>query len=283
MMDLDELLIKSLSGDRIALDKVAELYCKEIHGSPTKIEMDYYEKIYSFYVKNSENSYSQYQLGMMFRFGSLTLKNMGDAIEWLEFSVEQKNPLAMCALAEIYKNYRPPENKKDKKDKNKIFSLYKQASELGNNEGHYQVGMFLLKEDDKDCIKYLTLAALENHQLAQIELGYCYLNGIVIAKNITEGKKWLEKCDHDIAQYYLGEMCFSDGDYLQALKWFKLSAKANNSHAELKLGIIYSHGLGVKKSLTVAKKWFDISATHGNDQALGHYDEINNSIKCIIL
>ncbi len=74
-----------------------------------------------------------------------------------------------------------------------------------------------------------------------------------------------EKGDHQ-AQYLLATT-YSGRDELKAFKWYMKSAKLGNPEAQLRVGKMYSFGLGVKKNTQKAIFWYKQSAQRGNKAA----------------
>ncbi|MFV2059752.1 MAG: tetratricopeptide repeat protein [Gammaproteobacteria bacterium] len=68
------------------------------------------------------------------------------------------------------------------------------------------------------------------------------------------------------AQYLLATT-YSGRDELQAFKWYMKSAKLGNPEAQLRVGKMYSFGLGIKKNTQKAIFWYKQSAKRGNKAA----------------
>ena len=64
-------------------------------------------------------------------------------------------------------------------------------------------------------------------------------------------------------QYELGNKYYKAEDYVEAVKWYTLSAEQGYSYAQYNLGIIYYNGYGVKQDYIEAAKWFWQSAKQG--------------------
>src|SRR3990167_5209141 len=85
--------------------------------------------------------------------------------------------------------------------------------------------------------KFVNLA-LQCHQGnadAFVKLGYEYLAGKEISKNVVE-----------------------------AVTCFQRAAEKNHVVAQLNLGILYHQGIGVERSVEKAREWFYLSANQGN-------------------
>lgn len=73
------------------------------------------------------------------------------------------------------------------------------------------------------------------------------------------------------AQWFLGTRYFTgkgvSQDYLQAEKWFQLSAAQGNARAQFFLGLMYYDGNGVAQDYREALKWYRLAARQGNESA----------------
>jgi len=74
-----------------------------------------------------------------------------------------------------------------------------------------------------------------------------------------------------VAQYDLG-LCYSEGlvvakDQKEALKWITKSAEQGYALAECLLGRCYLFAMGIKKDEMKAVKWLTKAADHGNAEA----------------
>ena len=67
--------------------------------------------------------------------------------------------------------------------------------------------------------------------------------------------------------YGSGLAAFTKGDYGEARKLFQRLADQGNADAQLKLGLMYHYGLGVKENDEVAYDWLRKSALQANAEA----------------
>jgi TPR repeat protein len=84
-------------------------------------------------------------------------------------------------------------------------------------------------------LRLLMPLAVGGNAVAQAEIGRIYLTG----QGVTQ-------------------------DYLEATKWFRLSAAQRNPQAQEYLGDIYYGGLGVPRDYSAAAKWYELSAQQGD-------------------
>lgn len=63
-------------------------------------------------------------------------------------------------------------------------------------------------------------------------------------------------------------------DYREALKWYQLAVKQENTDAENNLGMMYAVGNGVIKDNVCAYMWFNLAANKGNKVAIENRSRI---------
>ena len=64
-----------------------------------------------------------------------------------------------------------------------------------------------------------------------------------------------------------GSAAIRNGDYAEAVKWFRLSAEQGYAKAQYNLALMYANGQGVSQDYKEAAKWFRLSAEQGNAKA----------------
>lgn len=100
-----------------------------------------------------------------------------------------------------------------------------------------------------------------------IMIGQIEIQGNELTNNVKE----LANQGDAKAQLKLGIM-YEKGqgvkrDYTKALYWFEQSANNKNERAQLKLGVVYKYGRGIKKDYKKALYWLEQSAKQGNSEA----------------
>jgi TPR repeat protein len=102
--------------------------------------------------------------------------------------------------------------------------------------------------------------------MAQHNLGYCYFNGIGVAKNLDEAVKWFRKAadqGYVKAQSDLGA-CYFNGsgvakDLVEGVKWYRNAADQGYDLAQFDLGLCYRNGEGVAKNEVEAYAYFNLA------------------------
>jgi hypothetical protein len=86
---------------------------------------------------------------------------------------------------------------------------------------------------------------------------------------MTALKKWklLSEQGYSVAQYELGSMHYngkgSEKDHVEALKWYRLAAKKGHPDAQYALAQMYYKGEGVIQDYVLCRMWFSISGARG--------------------
>ena len=75
------------------------------------------------------------------------------------------------------------------------------------------------------------------------------------------------------------EAAYQKGDYATALRLWRPLAEQGNSRAQANLGYMFSIGRGVPQDYVQAHKWFSLSAAQGNAVATRNRDSIAAKMK----
>jgi len=181
------------------------------------------------------------------------------------------------------------------KDRAKALQYYMQASELGNADATYNVGMCAKlgmgcrKDLDVASHKFYSAVKLGYERAfeelkalaeagdaeAQNRYGLCFEYGYgtkVILKNAVYWYEQAAKQGYSYGQYNLAE-CYYDGRGVKqntrvAVKWFRKAAEGGHATAQYELGLFYLDGEGVAKNPYEAYNWISKSAAQGNVDAL---------------
>ena len=73
--------------------------------------------------------------------------------------------------------------------------------------------------------------------------------------------------------YSSGERYYSDRNYVEAAKFYKVAADKGHSGAQVKLAVLHARGLGMPENMPEAVRYLELAAGQGNPQAhlnLGH-------------
>lgn len=95
-----------------------------------------------------------------------------------------------------------------------------------------------MEVDMAKAVHWYTKAAEQGHTTAQLNLGWCHLNGKGTPVNREE-----------------------------ALKWYLKAAEQGNATAMFNVGNCYAHGYGIEQDDKQAEEWYLKAVRHGNKKA----------------
>lgn len=191
---------------------------------------------------------------------------------------------------------------------------YQVAAEQGHANAQFQLGRLYAEgqgvtRDDKQAFMWLQKAAQQGVLAAQNNLGVLYQHGRGTEQDYMSALYWYEKAakqgakdaqtnlqmlhsqlyrqyredffhtfgeaqkGHMQAQYKLGLM-LNNGigtrrELSEAFKWFQRAARQNHPDSQLKLALLYYHGQGVEQDLAQARYWLEQAALQLHKPAFG--------------
>ncbi|KAK3167982.1 hypothetical protein OEA41_004428 [Lepraria neglecta] len=321
--------LASLNGNSSAQHMVGLMYATGIGG---RVERDQAKALlYHTFAAKGDSTRAQMTIGYRHHTGVGTPRNCNEAAYWYK-------KVADKAIA--YSRSGPPGGQNLQKDS------YKIADELGGvyGEGASVVssGVFANKAgpnsdahaDFDDVLEYLDLMSRKGDLKATFSLGRLHYEGSrTMRRNLKTGrayfmivarKYWqkdgsIREEDQSIAKIaskaagYIGRM-FLRGEgmeqsYEKALTWFRRGVANGDALCQYELGLMYLHGLGVRKDplvagdyfkesanqdfasaqvnmgqlfldqgdINTATRFFDLAARHGHIEAFYYLAEISNN------
>ena len=155
----------------------------------------------------------------------------------------------------------------------KALEAWKQASEQGDAEASYRIGLLYVKGEGvvrniPDAVGMVFTAAKAGHLEAQYQLGRIYLSGAKGGPNGPEG--WAQAIrEHDLetAEEKL-KLLFPNGievkqDPEQALYWLTAAAKSGKPEAQTLVAEMHRRGQGCSQDLEQAYQWYLRAAQQG--------------------
>ncbi len=201
----------------------------------------------------SGDAEAQYALGIRYLTGNEVVKDIDEAIKWLEYAAKQKHAGAFYKLGEIYFKY----GNFVEADKN-----YRRAADYGY--GQVAVEKCRLAMGLQSLVEKATQNPSDVE--AQETIGMHLLTN---PETLETGVEWLKKAANQgsvNAQYQLGSLFLENDEVNEAIKWLELAATHNHSEAQLKLSLCYFKSNSQELSGD-AYKWLTTSAKNGNLEA----------------
>ena len=265
-------------------------------------------KAFEFYNASAEQGYSRAQrkLGEVYKDGILGQdKSLLKSFQWYNKAAEQGD-----SSAQFYIGYYYDKGQGVEKDAFKAVEWYLRASAQNNLAALNNLGVCYefgngVDIDLSKAFSYYEKSATQGNVVAQRNLSNCYLNGIGIAQNLEEAFGWRQKAanNKDVSsQKKVAEWYFKgfgvEKDNEQALVWFtksKLQGDKNDIVVDSEVAIeslirlandgdvpiqyivgkCYEYGVGVKKDINEARKWFERAMGNGYVEAFIKLKRIN--------
>jgi len=144
----------------------------------------------SFKIKaEAGNAEAQWNLGYWYSIGKGVVKDEREAEKWYLKSAEQGNSLAQGSLGAIYL---------DRKSYNEAFKWFQKAAEQGIDYAQlylgalYSKGLGGVKANWVEAAKWMRRSADQGFGEGQGALGECYQNGDGVPQDYVEAYKWFD-------------------------------------------------------------------------------------------
>lgn len=214
----------ALGGDPAAQTLLAEIYSRGLGVRQDVVKaMEWYEKAAEQKVPEA-----LFQLAMILLDGSKEIADPDRAYRLLEEASEAGNRLAQFNFAQMTTNRDPsPEGME------KAVGYYEKAAEAGLSDAQYAMaqvyehGVGGKPVDLDEARRWLGLAAAQNFDTAQIQLGTWLVEGIGGERDPEEGFSWLMR-----------------------------AARAGNPAAQNRVAKLYRAGIGVEPDRVTAAAWY---------------------------
>ena len=272
---LSELQQRAESGDSDAQYDLAMRYWEGKEGAPKNDSKAFY------WVKKAAeqgDAYAQSWVGYFYENGYGTARDFGEAAYWYRRSADQGNRFSQNNLGECYYYGRGVERNYEK-----AASWYKKAADQEFPSACYNLGWCYengegVASNRSLAISYYRKAAASGNENARQRLSKLGLSadGSSTTSASTASSSSSSSGSHvdpstlanaqsgiDVSQFVVGQQYFDDGNYEQAVYWWRQAAKQGYGKASLMLGNCYSKGVGVERNVTTAAHWYTEAANQG--------------------
>lgn len=200
-----------------------------------------YEKAIVWYEKAAEagDRGAQNNLGERYKDGEGVAKDYEKSFYWLSKAAGQNIPRAQNLLGDSYYDGLGV-----KKNREEAVNWYRKAAEQGDWKGQLNLGeVFRLGEgvskDYQEALKWLQKAAEQGSTAAMGQMGYIYQHG-----------------GFGVIQ-----------DFSKAITLYETAAQKGEAFSMNQLGWLYENGVGKKRSITEALKWYRKGAENNGNKA----------------
>jgi len=197
----------------------------------------------TWYEKAAENKVpeAQFQYALMLLDGKIVARDTAKAEQMLQEASKAGNPLAQFNLAQLYiQNDRGPEGIK------KAAPYYRSAAEAGLPDAQYAMSQMYangaggIAKDDKEARRWLTLAARQGYDTAEIDLGAWLVDGRGGDRDANAGFRWLKQAAdggnvaamNRVAKLYM-QGIGTDPNTIDAAAWYFLARRAGLTDYEM--------------------------------------------------
>lgn len=261
------------SGNSDAQYDLAMCYWKGEKGAPKDNAKAFY------WMKRSAgqgDAYAQSWVAYFYEEGYGTGKDDAEAFYWYRRAAEQGNRSAQNNLGEHYYYGRGIA-----RDFEKAALWYKKAADQGHVSAMFNIGWCYEHGEGVATSRSLALdyyrksAAGGNKNACQrlAELGESVSSyastSTTTASNSHVNASTLANAQSgdEVSQFVVGRQYFDDGNYEQALYWWRTAAKQGYGKASLQLGECYYNSLGVDRNYKTAAYWYTEAAEQGENDA----------------
>lgn len=135
----------------------------------------------------------------------------------------------------------------------------------------------------RQVIDLLSVRAQKGNSPAMVFLGNAYLNGWGVDVDLAKALDYARRSaslGNAGGEVLLGFL-YAQGsggvikDYDRALYWFKMALDKGSSMAANNLGVIYEKGLGIKKDIKLALKYYQQAASQNNALAQKNLERLS--------
>ena len=276
---LSELQQRAESGDSDAQYDLAMRYWEGKEGAPKDDSKAFY---WTKKAAEQGNAYAQSWVGYFYENAYGTARDFGEAAYWYRRSADQGNRFSQNNLGECYYYGRGVERSYEK-----AVLWYKKAADQEFPSACYNLGWCYengegVASNRSLAISYYRKAAASGNEDARQRLSKLGLSadGSSTTSASTASTSSSSSGSHvdpstlanaqsgiDVSQYVLGQQYFDDGNYEQAVYWWRQAAKQGYGKASLQLGECYYNSLGVDRNYKTAAYWYTEAAEQGENDA----------------
>lgn len=219
------------NGDPAAQTLVAEILSRGLGTPRNEAEAA------TWYAKAAEQGVpeAQFQYSLMLLDGNFVKRDENEAYALLQASAEAGNRLAQFNFAQLLVQREPGEE-----GFRKAVPYYERAAQTGLADAQYAMSQIYANgiggkaQDDVEARRFLELAARQNYDTAQLDLGTWNVEG--------RG---------------------GDKDEKAGFRWMRIAAEGGNVAAQNRLAKLYLNGIGTDPNSILAAAWYMVAQRAG--------------------
>ena len=133
--------------------------------------------------------------------------------------------------------------------------LYNESLDLLEGNG--------VAKDERRAFILNAEAAHGGHADAVLAMGWFYLNGVGVERDIDQARKWYRESarrGQPKAMFSLGQIAYDERDFSDALTWFTRASEAGHARSLYWIGKLYWRGHGAGQDKKQAMRYFHQAA-----------------------
>ncbi|MDR3438686.1 tetratricopeptide repeat protein [Telmatospirillum sp.] len=241
-----------------ALFAVPSGACAETAGAQAMARGDYARAVKEMLVAaKTGDRQAQYDLGLAYRDGKGTGRDLGQAYKWVRQAADKELPEAEFEVGQMEEDGEGTE-----KNVADAAEWYRKAAQHGNVPAMFALGELYrtgegVSKDQGQAVRWYRPAADKNDIDSQLALGKLYQQGDGVPKNLNDAAVWFRKAAQlgSPEGRYLLALLLMDGDptYLighgpsrssvEAMNWLRAAADQNYAPAQYYLGMAHLTGV----------------------------------------
>lgn len=188
------------------------------------------------------------------------------ALKWYSRAAEKGDPEAMSKLGVMF-----AEGLGVQKNQALALGLYRKAAEQGSGEAQGRLGLAYaygmgVPQDYGTALSWLQKGAARRDPAAEAHLGLMHGEGKGTIQNDAEATRWISLALGHALGWKERVIDIGVPD-AETVNWLHLRSQRGLPQAQLLLGAIYAHGLGLPKDDRLAFKWYRAAAEQGVAEA----------------
>jgi TPR repeat protein len=127
-----------------------------------------------------------------------------------------------------------------------------------------------LPKDETRSFEANSRAAAAGYHDAVLAMGWYYLNGVGVPKNVDEARRWYRKSARQReprAMFSLGRIAYDDRNFEEALEWFQAAKDQGHARSTYWIAKLHWRGLGVPQDRRAAEGLMQEAAKHKDREA----------------
>jgi len=127
-----------------------------------------------------------------------------------------------------------------------------------------------IPKDEKRSFEVNAEAAEAGYHDAVLAMGWYYLNGVGVSKDVDEARRWYRKSARQKeprAMFSLGRIAYDDRSFEEALEWFQAAKDHGHVRSTYWLAKLYWRGLGIRQDRRVAEGLIQDAAKRQDPEA----------------